>query len=132
MKKKAVVIVIILILLLTTVAFGEDAETVSEDINSLSRAIKTTDSISLSGSGGNLLKGLSLDLFNIARYLVITALLVRVIMLFMDFSNAGDNPQLKASIKSKAIWLSLGIIFAINFWSIYGETARIMSNISLL
>jgi hypothetical protein len=130
-KKRAVVIAMILVLLLSGVAFGVD-EVITEDLNSLSNAVKNTESLPLTGNGGDLLRGLSKDLFNIARYLVITMLLVKVLMLFMDFSNAGDNPQLKALIKSKTIWLGLGIIVAINFWTVYGEIARVMSNISLL
>lgn len=127
-----VVILVLLLILVSSVVFGEDTEIIKEDINSLSSTIRNSSPIPLTGSGGNLLRGLSLDMFNIARYLVITTLLVRVFMMLMDFSHAGDNPQLKATIKSKVIWLGIGLIVALNFWPIYTEMARIMSNIRIL
>jgi len=127
MIRKTVVIAMILILLVSGVVFADDIP--DENLSSLSSAIKNNP-VSLSEAGGNTLMGMSRDFLDIVRYIVVTALLVRMVMIFLDFSNAGDNPQLKASIKSKSIWLSLGIIFAINFWTIYRFTAGVMSNLS--
>lgn len=128
--KRAVIILFVLILLSSSFVFAEEGS-IAEDLDSLNRALDSVNGIPLSGDGGRVLMGMSRDFFNIARYIVITALLARMLMLFIDFSNAGDNPQLRATIKSKSIWLSLGIIFAINFWTIYRFTANVMYNLSL-
>lgn len=128
--KRAVIILFVLILLSSSFVFAEEGS-IAEDPDSLNRALDSVNGIPLSGDGGRVLMGMSRDFFNIARYIVITALLARMLMLFIDFSNAGDNPQLRATIKSKSIWLSLGIIFAINFWTIYRFTANVMYNLSL-
>lgn len=131
MTRKTVIIAMVLILLFSGFAYAEEDEVATENLNSLKTAIKNSEGIPLSTSGGRILVGMSRDLFNVARYVVITALLIRLLMMFVDFSNAGDNPQLKATIKSKSVWLSLGVIFALNFWSIYTFTANVMSNLSL-
>lgn len=116
--------VLILVLLVSGVAFAE-----GENLDSLKSAMKNSDTFDL-GSGKSTLIGMSRDFFDIARYIVISALLIRSFMLFFDFSGAGDDPHKKESIKSKAVWLSFGIVFALNFWSIYNFTARVMSNLS--
>lgn len=126
MIRKIVLIAAILILLVSYVSFASVPE---EDLNSLSSAIKSNPA-DLSSTGRNALVGIGGDFLNIARYIVITTLLVRMVMLFIDFTNAGDNPQVRATIKSKTIWLSLGIVFAVNFWTVYRFMANTLSNLS--
>ena len=125
--KTSLLIVLVLIILISGVAIGED-------LNSLSSAVRNNRDVSsmLGSEGKQVIFGLSRDLFDIARYVVITGLIVRAVMLFVDFSNAGDNAQLVAQIKSKVLWLSLGIIFSTNFWQIYSYASRIISSIRLL
>lgn len=63
--------------------------------------------------------GLSRDIFQIVKYIVIAYLVIKGFAIFSQFSNAGDNPQLKASLKSRLLWTAIGLILAINFWPIY-------------
>lgn len=68
--------------------------------------------------------GLSTDIFNIVRYIVIAILVIKAFTVFSQFSNAGDNPQLKASLKSRLLWTAGGIVLALNFWGIYNFLAN--------
>lgn len=63
--------------------------------------------------------GLSRDIFNIIRYIVIASLVIKSFGIFSQFSNAGDNPQMKASLKGRMLWTAGGLVLALNFWSIY-------------
>lgn len=133
MKHKIyILIILILVMLVSNVAFADEKP--EENLSSLNEAVRENRNISnlLDPEGKAVIFGLSRDLFNIARYIVITAILVRGIWLFIDFSNAGDNPQKISQIKSQIIWLSLGIIFSINFWQIYGFATNVVTNIRLL
>lgn len=67
----------------------------------------------------NTIAGLSRDIFNIVRYIVIAYLVIKAFSIFSQFSNAGDNPQLKASLKSRLLWTCGGLVLALNFWSLY-------------
>lgn len=125
MIRKTLILIVILIILSSGFVFAEPPQ---EDLNSLSSAIRNNPA-EFSSSGRASLIGLGGDFLNITRYILITALLVKLAILLTEFSHAGDNPQVKASIKSKSIWLSLGVICAVNFWSIFKFTSNILSNL---
>lgn len=67
--------------------------------------------------------GLSSDVFNIVRYTVIAILIIKAFAIFSQFSSAGDNPQLKASLKARLLWTAGGLVLALNFWSLYNFIA---------
>lgn len=60
----------------------------------------------------------SRDVFNIVRLVVVAILIISLFMNLAAFSKAGDNPGLKAALKTKMIWAGAGAILAINFWNI--------------
>lgn len=72
----------------------------------------------------NTVSGLSKDIFNIVRYIVIAALVIKSFTIFSQFSNAGDNPQLKASLKARLLWTAGGLVLALNFWGLYNFLAN--------
>lgn len=140
MKSKVFLLItlVIILILMSAIAFAETSTTElgdnTEDLNSLSEAVKRNRNIShmLDTEGKEVIFGLSKDLFNIARYVVITALLARALMLFFDFQMAADAPEAKARIKSKALYLTLGLIFSLNFWKVWDYVGEIIGKISLL
>lgn len=73
----------------------------------------------------NTIAGISMDAFNIARYIVIGVLVISLFLTFSKFSQAGDDPQLKARLKGKLLWTAGGLILAINFWAIYNFLTEI-------
>lgn len=80
----------------------------------------------LMGDGAmNTIEKLSRDIFNIVRYIVIAYLVIKAFGFFSQFSNAGDNPQLKASLKSRLLWTVGGLVLALNFWNLYNFVADI-------
>lgn len=64
-------------------------------------------------------KTFSSEIFNIVRIVVVAVLVIRLFILITQFSEAGDNPQVKASIKKRMAWLGGGIILAVNFWNLW-------------
>lgn len=60
----------------------------------------------------------SRDIFNIVRLVVVAVLVVSLFMNLAAFSKAGDNPGLRAALKTKMVWAGIGAILAINFWNI--------------
>lgn len=63
--------------------------------------------------------GISMDIWNIVRYVVMAGLLIGFFLTLYKFKDAGDNPQLKAQLKGRLLWTGGGLILAINFWTIY-------------
>lgn len=72
----------------------------------------------------NTISKLSNDIFNIVRYIVIAVLVIKAFSMFAQFSSAGDQPQVKAALKTKLLWAIIGLLLALNFWSIYGFIAK--------
>lgn len=64
-------------------------------------------------------KTFSSEIFNIVRIVVVAVLVIRLFILITQFSEAGDNPQVKASIKKRMAWIGVGIILAVNFWNLW-------------
>lgn len=129
MKSKIpLLIIIILILLVSNVVLAV------EDLDSLSKAIDANSSIGdkLGDTGKTVLHGMSKSFFDFVRYVVISGILIYLFMLFIEFGNAGDNPNLVANIKSKALWLVVGLVLALNFWSLYAGATSIFSKINLI
>lgn len=106
----------------------------AQDLNSLNSAIKANSNVvgKISGQGKNTLIGMSKDLFDVARYTVIAFMIIKILLMLADFSNAGDKPEIKAKIKIKATWLALGVVFSVNFWSLFNFARGILSRINLL
>lgn len=126
MKFKYLILILLILILISNTAFATN-----EDLGSLNNAIIKNRSMAdlLGDSSGDVIFGLSRDLFNIARYIVITALLVNLFVLFIDFQMAADAPETKARIKSKALWRSLGLIFCLNFWTLFEFASTIASKL---
>ncbi len=119
-KINLALILIVLLLFMGNFVYAE------EDLDSLRVALNNNSGMQyFRGSGKAELMGVSRDAFNIVRVVVITVLLVRAFRLYGDFIGAADNPSLKASIKTKAIWISAGLVFAINFWNILSFLSNI-------
>lgn len=98
----------------------------AEDLNSLRNAIDRNNGTRYLGSEGKgILTGLSKDIFDIVRIITVTILVIRLFKLLSDFSKAGEDPGVQTQIKTKATWISLGIVFVINFWGIYKFTANL-------
>lgn len=72
----------------------------------------------------DVISNLSNDIFKIVRYIVIAYLVIKAFSFFSQFSNAGDNPQLKASLKTKLLYTGIGLVLALNFWNIYNFIAN--------
>lgn len=126
MKYKILIILVLVLLTTSTI-------TLAEDLNSLNQAIKdNADVIDSLGDGRDILIGMSKDFFDIARYIIITGIIISVFLMYLDFGNAADNPQLVTKIKDKALWHVLGLLFTLNFWSIYNFVRGVLSKINLL
>ena len=98
----------------------------AEDLNSLRNAIDRNNGTRYLGSEGRgILTGLSKDVFDIVRTITVTMLVIRLFKLLFDFSKVGEDAGAKAQIQTKAIWISLGIVFVINFWRVYKFTANL-------
>lgn len=124
MKKvfKLIVLILIFVFMLSAtsvvMATGDIGDDVVNDLQ--------TGGEGVMGEGVmNTVSGLSKDVFNIVRYVVIAVLVIRAFMTFSQFSNAGDNPQLKAMLKSKLLWTAGGLVLALNFWNLYGFIAEL-------
>lgn len=97
-----------------------------ESYNSLRTALNSNSGTKyLKGEGKSELIGLTRDIFNIVRVIVVTVILLSIFKLYGEFTNAANNPSVKASIKTKTIWLSAGLVFTINFWNIYSFIAKL-------
>lgn len=94
------------------------------------KALKSKDK-GLMGDGAmsSIEKG-SRDVFNIVRYFVIASLMITAFALFSQFSKAGDDPRLKASLKAKLAWTAGGLVLALNFWYIYSFVSKIVIDLS--
>jgi hypothetical protein len=117
---------IIMILVLTFVlSLGSMAFANSGIADDVINDLQNRDGQGVMGEGVmNTVSGLSRDIFNIVRYVVIAILVIKAFTIFSQFSNAGDNPQLKASLKSRLLWTAGGIVLALNFWGIYNFLAN--------
>lgn len=104
-----------------------------EDLGSLNQAIKANRGITdrLDQKGKDTLIGLSKDLFDVTRYVVIAGIVIRGLLIFLDFSKA-DDPYIRTRIRTQAIWLSLGVIFSVNFWTIFNFVRSTLSKVKLL
>ena len=117
MKKhyKGMVFLLVLILVMS-IGASVMAANIGQDV---------VDNLQSSGEGVmgkgvmNTVGGLSKDIFNIVRYVVIASLVIKAFSIFSQFSNAGDNPQLKASLKGRLLWTAGGLVLALNFWGLY-------------
>lgn len=129
MKSKTLLLTIVLLLLISNVVVAQ-----VEDLNSLSKAIKDNASISdkLGTEGKTVLMGMSKSIFDIVRYIVISFILIKIFAMFMEFQDAADAPDKRASIKTKSMWGVIGLLFALNFWSIYEFATSILNKINLL
>lgn len=124
MNKKVLLILVMILLISSTVAIAE-----KEDLSSLNSAIRSQRSIEriFKGESKDILMGMVKSFFDIARYAVIFYILMRLFAMYADFANAGDRPEVVASIKSKAMWHLLGLLFSLNFWSIFTFITRTAS-----
>lgn len=122
MKSKiARLALIALVLVIVMVPAFSFADKLGDDVVKELKSKKT----GVMGSGVmNTVSGLSRDIFNIVKYIVIAYLVIKAFSIFTQFSNAGDNPQLKASLKARLLWTGGGLILAINFWPIYNFIAH--------
>lgn len=120
MKNRFSKLMVLLIIVTLLIGMGNivfaDGENLGDDVvNSL----KSSED-GLMGEGAmTTIEKLSRDIFNIVRYIVIAYLVIKAFSFFSQFSNAGDQPQLKASLKTKLLWTAAGLVLALNFWSIY-------------
>ncbi len=112
-RKLKLVILLVLLFSLTLPAFVFANDTTSDVITELKKKEKGP-----LGSVQDEVNKFSRDIFNIVRLVVVAVLVVSLFMNFAAFSKAGDNPGLKAALKSKMIWAGVGAILAINFWNI--------------
>lgn len=122
MKKmyKGIILVLILAVMLSMSSFAF-AEGIGDDVVSALQG----EGEGVMGEGVmNTVAGLSKDIFNIVRYIVIAFLVIKSFSIFSQFSNAGDNPQLKASLKSRLLWTAGGLVLALNFWGLYNFLAN--------
>lgn len=121
MRKAHIVITLVLVILfMVSFAYAE------EDLNSLRAALNNNSGAKyLDGQGKAELMGVSRDAFNIVRVIVVTIIMLKIFRLYGEFANAGENPAIKAKIKTKATWLALGLIFTINFWNIYSFLSKL-------
>lgn len=69
--------------------------------------------------------GLSKEVLDIFRVLVIAGLAITGFKAFSDFKHIDDNPQLKAKLKVKLMGIGVGILCVMNFWTIYDFLAKI-------
>lgn len=115
------ILVLVALLLMSNLVYAE-----KESYNSLRTALNSNSGTKyLKGEGKSELIGLTRDIFNIVRVIVVTVILLSIFKLYGEFTNAANNPSVKASIKTKTIWLSAGLVFTINFWNIYSFIAKL-------
>ena len=119
-KKTKFILVLTILLLTSSLVYAQ------EDLDSLRNAINSNSGMSyLRGNEKAELMGISRDIFNIVRVVVVTALLLRIFRLYGELVDAAVNPSIKAKIKTKATWLMAGLVFTINFWNIYNFLANL-------
>lgn len=129
MKRKVLIITALILLITSTVCIAE-----TEDLSSLNEAIKSQSNIFsvLSGTSEDILIGMSKSFFDLVRYIAITYITTRLFLLHKSLGEGGDNPQLLASVKSKALWHVLGLLFSLNFWSIVKFSMDIANKLNFL
>ena len=114
-------LILVLILGLSGLAFA--ADNLGEDVIN---ALKSKEKGLIEEGAMTNIQKLSRDIFNIIRYIVIAYLVIKLFGLFSQFSNAGDNPQLKASLKTRLLWTAGGLVLALNFWYLYSFISKIV------
>ena len=129
MKCKVLLVLFLILFISSTVVVAT-----SEDLGSLNDAIKSQSNIGsiFSGDSQNILMGLSKSFFDIVRYAAFVYIIIRLFMLAMEFEAAGNAPETKASIKIKAMWHVVGLLFAMNFWTIAKFLMRIADNFNFI
>src|SRR5690606_37422407 len=111
-KNKIILMILIFTMIMPSLAFANNNPT--EDVIS---ELQNKEQGPL-GSVQNEVSRFSRDIFNIVRLVVVAVLIISLFMNLAAFSKAGDNPGLKAALKTKMIWSGVGAILAINFWRI--------------
>lgn len=116
-------LIFVIVLSMSSLAFASDLgeETYTEVVDSL----RSNDKGLMGPGAMDTIKKISRDIFNIVRYVVIAILVIKAFGYFSQFSNAADDPRLKASLKAKLLWTAGGIILALNFWNLYKFIADI-------
>lgn len=118
---KTIVIIMIFVFILSLTSMAMAAGVIGDDVVT---DLKDGGTGVMGPGVMKTVSGLSKDIFNIVRYIVIAGLVIKAFMIFSQFSNAGDNPQLKAMLKSKLVWTAGGLVLALNFWNLYEFLAR--------
>lgn len=113
-------ILIIVLLLILSIGSLSLAEGIGDDVI---EGLKSKDGGMMGDGAMNTISKLSNDIFNVVRYIVIAYLIIKAFSFLSQFSNAGDQPALKAGLKTKMLWTTVGLVIALNFWSIYNFIA---------
>jgi hypothetical protein len=117
MKKMLLIftLVIILTMVMGTMAFA------SENENSISGAVGEIQDAEgvLQGDAKNKVLGISKDIMDIVVVIVTAIVVISGLITGVQFAGAGDNPQKKASLKSKLIYHILGLVFLANYFGLF-------------
>lgn len=118
--KTVLLFTLLFALLIPTLAFASNPNPTEDVVGELKK--KEQGPL---GSVQDEISRFSRDIFNIVRLVVVAVLIVSLFMNLAAFSKAGDNPGLKAALKTKMIWAGIGAILAINFWNIINLLSEI-------
>lgn len=117
--KKHISKIVLLVMIMSLIVGMSSIAFANDDLGSdVIESLKGDQGLMGDGAMSTIQK-LSNDIFNIVRYIVIAYLVIKAFSFFSQFSNAGDQPALKASLKTKLLWTGAGLVLALNFWSIY-------------
>lgn len=129
-KKTSFILVLVMLLLVSNLTYAEGTR---EDLGSLRNAINNNSGVNyLKGQEKEELMSIIRDILNIVRVIVITYLFVKLFKLFVYFKLAYDSPTVKSVIRIKALGISVGIIFTVNFWNIIRLMQDILTNLKIL
>lgn len=134
MKKQIILKMLLLIILINIIIIPSISYSNEINYDSLNSAIKSKKNVSYlfsSNSEGMDLMDMTKSVFNVIRYIILAGAIIRLFLLYGEFANVGDNPQIIASIKNKAIWYILGIMFILNFWTIVKFANDIFTKVKL-
>ncbi|MCQ4924837.1 hypothetical protein NE686_17175 [Tissierella carlieri] len=118
-------LILVMILGVSGLAFAATGNLGDDVIN----ALKSKEKGLIDEGAMTNIQKLSRDVFNVIRYFVIFILVVKLFSFISQFSNAGEDIHLRATLKKKLSWTAGGLVIALNFWNFYGFISKIVINL---
>jgi hypothetical protein len=111
MKKILFIVTLVMIL---TLAMGTMAFAVNDAVDDIQNAEGV-----IGDDAKNQILGISKDVMDIVIIIVTAIVVVSGLITGVQFAGAGDNPQKKASLKSKLVYHIIGLVFLANYFGLF-------------